>query len=238
MTYNSAAEIGACLEAAQATGADIIVVNNATRGRHRRGGAAARRQLLENPGNRGIRRRRKPGRCGLLDCAIDPVAESRCGNCRRGVEALVEALPLANVGLAGGQLIDERGRSAGRFRGAAASRRLVTGVARRCCVNRVCSRKPLNWHYRCLGLDLSTSQLKWSSRPGAFLMFRREVWERLGGFDEGFHPLWFEDVDFCRRARGLGYRTYYVPDGCGRNTRVVTHLRKISVEIAQALLVW
>ncbi len=35
---------------------------------------------------------------------------------------------------------------------------------------------------------------------GAFLMVRRAVWEELGGFDEGFFPLWFEDVDFCRRA--------------------------------------
>ena len=33
------------------------------------------------------------------------------------------------------------------------------------------------------------------------------MWERLGGFDETFHPVWFEDVDFCRRAaeRGLSH---------------------------------
>jgi predicted glycosyltransferase involved in capsule biosynthesis len=35
---------------------------------------------------------------------------------------------------------------------------------------------------------------------GAFLMVRRAVWQELGGFDESFFPLWFEDVDFCRRA--------------------------------------
>ena len=34
---------------------------------------------------------------------------------------------------------------------------------------------------------------------GAFFMVRRAVWEELGGFDEGFFPLWFEDVDFCRQ---------------------------------------
>ena len=28
----------------------------------------------------------------------------------------------------------------------------------------------------------------------------------LGGFDESFHPVWFEDVDFCRRAVDAGYR--------------------------------
>jgi GT2 family glycosyltransferase len=46
---------------------------------------------------------------------------------------------------------------------------------------------------------------------GAFLMLRREVWHELGGFDEGFHPLWFEDVDFARRARNRGYRFLYTP---------------------------
>ena len=41
---------------------------------------------------------------------------------------------------------------------------------------------------------------------GAFLMVRRDVWEKLGGFDEQFYPVWFEDVDFCRRAVDAGYR--------------------------------
>jgi GT2 family glycosyltransferase len=36
-------------------------------------------------------------------------------------------------------------------------------------------------------------------------MIRREIWTELGGFDEGFRPAWWEDVDFCRRlADGLG----------------------------------
>jgi GT2 family glycosyltransferase len=30
-------------------------------------------------------------------------------------------------------------------------------------------------------------------------MIRRDVWCRLGGFDEGFAPAWWEDVDFCAR---------------------------------------
>jgi GT2 family glycosyltransferase len=46
---------------------------------------------------------------------------------------------------------------------------------------------------------------------GAFLMTRRDLWESLGGFDEGFHPVWFEDVDFCRRAADAGYRIEYIP---------------------------
>lgn len=32
-------------------------------------------------------------------------------------------------------------------------------------------------------------------------MLHREVWEHLGGLDEGFSPAWWEDVDFCLRLR-------------------------------------
>jgi hypothetical protein len=42
-------------------------------------------------------------------------------------------------------------------------------------------------------------------------MFRRTVWEELGGFDERFYPIWFEDVDFCKRLRDHRYRVYYEP---------------------------
>jgi N-acetylglucosaminyl-diphospho-decaprenol L-rhamnosyltransferase len=48
--------------------------------------------------------------------------------------------------------------------------------------------------------------------PGAFLMFRREVWRKLGGMDREFRPIWFEDVDFCKRAWDAGYRARYVPE--------------------------
>ena len=48
-------------------------------------------------------------------------------------------------------------------------------------------------------------------------MFRREVWQRLGGFDTQFYPLWFEDVDFCKRACDLGLKIQYVPQVTARH---------------------
>jgi GT2 family glycosyltransferase len=36
------------------------------------------------------------------------------------------------------------------------------------------------------------------------LMIRRSVFEELGGFDERFHPAWFEDVDLCQRVKSRG----------------------------------
>ena len=47
-------------------------------------------------------------------------------------------------------------------------------------------------------------------------MVPRAVWREIGGFDESFFPLWFEDVDFCRRAARRGYQFFYVPGGCCR----------------------
>ena len=42
-------------------------------------------------------------------------------------------------------------------------------------------------------------------------MVRREVFEKLGGFDEVHLPITFNDVDFCLRARELGWRIIYSP---------------------------
>lgn len=44
---------------------------------------------------------------------------------------------------------------------------------------------------------------------GACMMFRREVFDSLGGFDENFF-LYAEEVDLCRRTRKAGYDIYYV----------------------------
>lgn len=43
---------------------------------------------------------------------------------------------------------------------------------------------------------------------GACFAVRNEVWRQLGGFDEKFF-LWFEEVDFCHRARQAGYEVWY-----------------------------
>lgn len=46
---------------------------------------------------------------------------------------------------------------------------------------------------------------------GTALFVRRELFSRLGGFDEDFF-LYFEDVDLCRRARLLGQQVIFFPD--------------------------
>lgn len=46
---------------------------------------------------------------------------------------------------------------------------------------------------------------------GAFLLFRRELLEELGGFDEGFR-LYGEDIDICYRAAKACWERWYVPE--------------------------
>lgn len=45
---------------------------------------------------------------------------------------------------------------------------------------------------------------------GAAMMFRRSLVEEVGRFDETF-PIFFNDVDFCRRVIEGGYRNLYYP---------------------------
>ncbi|HEX5216152.1 MAG TPA: glycosyltransferase family 2 protein [Vicinamibacterales bacterium] len=45
---------------------------------------------------------------------------------------------------------------------------------------------------------------------GSCFMTRRDLFDRLGGLDEGFFMYW-EDADFCRRAATLGLSSMYVP---------------------------
>ncbi len=45
----------------------------------------------------------------------------------------------------------------------------------------------------------------------AALALRRDVLRQIGGFDEGFYPAWFEDVDLARRLARAGHRLLYEP---------------------------
>ncbi len=49
------------------------------------------------------------------------------------------------------------------------------------------------------------------SISGSFLMFRREIFEKIGGLDETYF-MYGEDIDYCFRIRQEGWNIYYVPD--------------------------
>lgn len=45
----------------------------------------------------------------------------------------------------------------------------------------------------------------------ACIVFRRRLYDELGGLDEVFNPVQFEDLDFCYRAREAGWLCRYEP---------------------------
>ena len=57
---------------------------------------------------------------------------------------------------------------------------------------------------------------------GMFMLFRREVFEKLGGFDQRYF-LYYEDVDLCARLRLHGYEVAMCPDA-----KVVHHAHRSS----------
>ncbi|MDD5290571.1 MAG: glycosyltransferase family 2 protein [Patescibacteria group bacterium] len=50
----------------------------------------------------------------------------------------------------------------------------------------------------------SSFTVDWVS--GAALAIRKNVWGKIGGFDENFF-MYFEDIDLCKRAKNFGFKT-------------------------------
>lgn len=55
----------------------------------------------------------------------------------------------------------------------------------------------------------SVAQVDYAS--GAVFAFSRAVLRAIGPFDEGFYPAYFEEVDYCFRARAAGFAVIYEP---------------------------
>jgi GT2 family glycosyltransferase len=66
---------------------------------------------------------------------------------------------------------------------------------------------------------------------GAFMCIRRETFDEVGGFDEGFFLYW-EDADFCQRAAHAGWTTMYA------RTAPVVHATARSSRFAPARSLW
>jgi GT2 family glycosyltransferase len=63
-------------------------------------------------------------------------------------------------------------------------------------------------HHRKLYSEDEYNSVDWVT--AAAVAVRREVFERIGGFDERFF-MYFEDADLCRRIRNAGWEVHFVP---------------------------
>jgi len=169
--------------------------------------------VQKRPGIRLVANRENRGFAGAANQGFGITAEDPILLLNPDVRLRTSLTPLINAcrahGLAAGQLTQpnggaQRGFTIRRFPTPASLAFELLGI------NRLWPNNTVNRQYRYLDRDLGLEGPV-DQPAGAFLMSRRDVWERLGGFDESFHPVWFEDVDFCRRAIEAGYRVEYVP---------------------------
>ena len=208
VTYRSSAFIGACLDSIlPIPDIEIVVVDNASSDSTRVIVEEKNARLIANSENRGFAAAVNQGvkaTSAPLILLLNPDARLETG-----LEPLIARFNDPQTGAAGGLLLGEDGKPQTGFM----VRNLPTPAALSfevLGINRVWPDNPVNWHYRCLQIHPMISAL--ADQPaGAFLMFRREAWSRVGGFDENFWPVWFEDVDFCARLKGAGYRIWYEP---------------------------
>jgi N-acetylglucosaminyl-diphospho-decaprenol L-rhamnosyltransferase len=215
VTYNSAAEIGGCLDALRCLErAEVIVVDNASTDRTREEVTARGVRLIANATNAGFAAAVNIGARATtapLLLLLNPDAWLI-----RGLDALVARFDDPLTGAAGGMLVAADGQPQAGFmaRNLPTPEALIFEVLG---INRLWPANPVNWHYRCKGIDPMTAALV-EQPAGAFFMFPRAVWEQLGGFDERFRPIWFEDVDFCARVKAAELKVFYEPKAVARHT--------------------
>ena len=214
LSWNTRALTLAALQSVEAAVApfasEAVCVDNASRDGTAAAvrGALPRVRVIENPENLGFVRGNNaalPGLRGRYVCFLNSDAAASPGALSHVVRYL-DAHPEAGIACPGLVFPD------GRLQRAAWKYPTAKGMLHQY--------TPLGW----IGFGRSDSR---ETRPerdtaettgpveavaGACLVIRRDLCERLGGFDEGY-PFYFEDVDLCWRAKALGTEVHVVVDG-------------------------
>jgi N-acetylglucosaminyl-diphospho-decaprenol L-rhamnosyltransferase len=214
--WNNREFLGRCLESIPA-GSDLIVVDNASTD----GSAefvserfpAAR--LLRNPTNVGFAAAVNQAAAlatGDYLLLLNPDAEATPRSIDRLVAVLDEHV---TTGAAAGRLLSMTEEVQPDFH----ARRLPTITslgAELLLVSRLWPNNPVT--RRAEGTDIElTAPGPVEQMASSCLLIRRTAFDAVGGLDERFFPVWFEDVDFCKRLRDRGWDVFYVPGAVFRH---------------------
>jgi N-acetylglucosaminyl-diphospho-decaprenol L-rhamnosyltransferase len=212
VTYNSAASIGPCLEALTREDCEIVVVDNASQDdtvqRVEEFVAWHPVRLIANEQNLGFGAAVNQGArdaTGDVLLILNPDAIAEPG----APAALLRCLAGTKADAVGGALLENDNQPARGF----AFRRIPTLAPllwEVLLLNQLWPGNPVNRRYRYLDADYSQEQ-EVEQPAGACLAVTRAAWNSLGGFDEQFFPVWFEDVDLCKRLLDAGERIFYCP---------------------------
>jgi GT2 family glycosyltransferase len=214
VTYNSEQEIGPCLRSLAGLDEVVVIDNDSKDGTC---GAVERLEtparLIRNSANRGFAAGANQGFAATSSPLVllanpDIVLLG-------GLGELIAVFEDPRIGAAGGKLVSPSGDAQAGFnvRALPTPATLAFEVLG---LNRLWPSNPVNRRYRQIGCN--SDETRFVEQPaGAFLMVRREVWLSVGGLDERFFPVWFEDVDLCWRIRQAGFRIRYVPGALARH---------------------
>ncbi len=103
---------------------------------------------------------------------------------------------------------------------------LATGFFESTWFQPLAPRRLLDYYYVRDLPDDATGEVDWV--VGAALLVRREAYEQVGGFDEGFF-MYSEEMDWCRRMKAAGWQVIYFPAA-----RIVHHEAKSSAQVPAA----
>lgn len=211
VTYNSAHVLRACLDSLRQYALPVLVVDNASVDATSSIAAAFGVTFIANIDNRGFGAAANQGIAALdkpyvLLLNPDVVLTS-------SPFALLEHFLRPDIGAVAATLLGEDGNPQFSFQ----FRRLPTPwtlIFETLGLNRLWPSNPVNRRYR-------YHDLRWElagavEQPaGAFLLLRKAAWRTVGGFDERFWPIWFEDVDYCLQLIRNHFRVWRVPTVAG-----------------------
>lgn len=210
VAWNDRAHLTRALDAAVATGWPVVVVDNAS------SDGTAEYVRLRVPEAQLVAADRNLGFAGGVNAGLHEshtpwavILNPDIVLTRHAVQRMLDAgMAGADIGAVGAQLVGADGAPQPTY----SLRRfptLGTWAADLLLLDHLWPDNPASRHYLATDLDRSRDQ-DVEQPAAACLLIRRTAFDAVGGFDTRFHPAWFEDVDFCQRLRGAGWRIRYV----------------------------
>ena len=212
VTHNSGLHIEACLRALANQDCEIVVVDNGSEDNTpelvRELGNSVALKFEAFRKNRGFAAGVNAGvasATGDVFLLLNPDAVAEPG----AIQALLDCLDRTGASAIGGALVGDDGEVE---KGFAFRRQPTAGslLFEVLLINTMWRRNTVNRRYRCLDADYAAEQSV-EQPAGACLAVKRDAWDAVGGMDERFFPVWFEDADLCSQLLQAGMKIVYCP---------------------------
>jgi len=199
VNFQSRANLGRCLSSIQKLSgikAEIILVNNDSESLEALPSANFPVKIIQAPRNLGfgsgvnLGAHSATGECLFL---LNPDAEIISLSIQSGLDEFAQN---KNLAILGGKIIDDQGKTQAWIAGESVTPwRIIK--------NNLGLNQNKKFHTQKDNLEVG-----WVS--GGTMLIRKDIFQKLGGFDEKIFMYW-EDIDLCRRVKNLGFDILYFP---------------------------